>query len=51
MAVAVHDVLVQDCSQMPGPAISIRSVTSDRAVRTRLSACALPRIVNYTRSA
>ena len=33
---------------MPSPKISIRSVTSVRAVSTNLSAWALSRIVNYT---
>jgi len=38
MHVVVRDVLVQDCAQVPRPVISMRSVHSDRAVRTHLSA-------------
>jgi hypothetical protein len=40
MLVVMHGVLVQDHVQVPGPAISIRSVTSDRAVRTQRPASA-----------
>jgi hypothetical protein len=38
MALEARDELVQDCPQVPRPTISIRSVTSNRAVRAHLSA-------------
>jgi hypothetical protein len=40
MLVVMHGVLVHDHVRVPGPAISIRSVTSARAVRTQRPASA-----------